>query len=698
MLLTLGLAEGAIAWRLRAGAAVAGLVVVATSALSSVLAVPVGHLVLVTAAAASPALLAVGLLAPRAAAATMVLFAPVTLLAAGLPPAVLAPSGWPQLVVELGNVTRLTVAADGRWAAGPGSLAMVMLIAGALWTAGATLGAPGPGREHIPPRARARGSLGFALLATPWLAALALRFSDHSAWQGAVVLVAGVLWFSTGWAALMLAVAVAIPSAVLARAAGPSSRWFGLGGPAVVDQPFRTLDDEPTYGPLTDRRTGATMLTITAPAPALWRVQTLDYLDGRWLVPGGDLPELPQPAATREDVRVHVVGLRENLVVAPGRIDRVTAGGRATPTEGEGMVLAPTPATGSTYRVEAATLHATAGQLSGDRTPLSAGARAYTRVAPATEPGKQLRQLSWLLGPLLALLPATRQPAVDPRVVALARGLARGARTEWEIVTRVEGYLVDSGRFRYTTRVAEPGPQPLADFLLRTHAGYCQQFAGGAALLLRLAGVPARVAVGFATGMLVGARRYAVRDVDAHEWIEVYFAGYGWVPFNPTPAADPAVIASGIDPLSPSQPPATAREELARGGLWVDAAVIALSAAAASAVACRSRRRSRASTDWLWRVTRHVGEEIGPSTTLGEVRELLAARIGPRTAAIVSEVERQRFAGDTPAMCACSRIDVARALLGDLGPVRSALLWVRGPRRLDAGQAPGQGETGHPIR
>jgi D-tyrosyl-tRNA(Tyr) deacylase len=68
----------------------------------------------------------------------------------------------------------------------------------------------------------------------------------------------------------------------------------------------------------------------------------------------------------------------------------------------------------------------------------------------------------------------------------------------------------------------------------RTKAGYCQHFAGAMALMLRLLGVPARVAVGFTSG----TRRdgaWVVTDHDAHAWVEVWFAGEGWVPFDPTP-------------------------------------------------------------------------------------------------------------------------------------------------------------------
>ncbi|MBV9415715.1 MAG: transglutaminase domain-containing protein, partial [Solirubrobacterales bacterium] len=65
--------------------------------------------------------------------------------------------------------------------------------------------------------------------------------------------------------------------------------------------------------------------------------------------------------------------------------------------------------------------------------------------------------------------------------------------------------------------------------------------AGSMALMLRMGGVPARVATGFTTGVYDDAtRQWVVSDVDAHSWVEVWFPHYGWVSFDPTPAAAPA--------------------------------------------------------------------------------------------------------------------------------------------------------------
>ena len=62
------------------------------------------------------------------------------------------------------------------------------------------------------------------------------------------------------------------------------------------------------------------------------------------------------------------------------------------------------------------------------------------------------------------------------------------------------------------------------------------------ALMLRMAGIPARVVSGFSPGVrdLEQRNEYKIRDLDAHSWVEVYFADIGWVTFDPTPPVAPA--------------------------------------------------------------------------------------------------------------------------------------------------------------
>jgi hypothetical protein len=76
----------------------------------------------------------------------------------------------------------------------------------------------------------------------------------------------------------------------------------------------------------------------------------------------------------------------------------------------------------------------------------------------------------------------------------------------------------------------------LVAFVTRTKRGYCQHYAGAMALMLRFLGIPARVAAGFTSGSYDSDKHeWTVTDHDAHTWVEVFFPGWGWMPFDPTP-------------------------------------------------------------------------------------------------------------------------------------------------------------------
>ena len=80
----------------------------------------------------------------------------------------------------------------------------------------------------------------------------------------------------------------------------------------------------------------------------------------------------------------------------------------------------------------------------------------------------------------------------------------------------------------------------VAHFLFTSQVGYCDNFSSAMTVLLRAAGIPARWAKGFAPGEVTDTSAdqqvYTIRNQDAHSWVEVYFAGYGWLPFEPTPS------------------------------------------------------------------------------------------------------------------------------------------------------------------
>ena len=119
-----------------------------------------------------------------------------------------------------------------------------------------------------------------------------------------------------------------------------------------------------------------------------------------------------------------------------------------------------------------------------------------------------------------------------------ARQVAGNAASPYLVAASLEAWLRSEGGFRYEEQPSQPiaAEPPLVDFVLRSREGYCQHFAGSMAVMLRLLGVPARVAVGFTSGEYdERTGEWLVTDHSAHAWVEVYFPRFGWLPFDPTP-------------------------------------------------------------------------------------------------------------------------------------------------------------------
>ncbi len=143
---------------------------------------------------------------------------------------------------------------------------------------------------------------------------------------------------------------------------------------------------------------------------------------------------------------------------------------------------------------------------------------------------------------------------------ALADGIfaTAGARTSYQKAIALEKWFT-SGIFTYDVHATEPDtPAGLLNFLTKSRRGYCQQFAFGMAALARVAGIPARVAVGYTAGTPQRSGSWKVTTADAHAWPELYFQGAGWLRFEPTPggatgqgtAVQPA-YAQDISPAAP---------------------------------------------------------------------------------------------------------------------------------------------------
>jgi Transglutaminase-like superfamily/TgpA N-terminal domain len=159
----------------------------------------------------------------------------------------------------------------------------------------------------------------------------------------------------------------------------------------------------------------------------------------------------------------------------------------------------------------------------------------------------------------------------------LAEKVAGRARTPYDAASRLESWFLTSGNFRYSNNPPVISP-PLVSFVAETRAGYCQYFAGAMTLMLRYLGIPARVAVGFAGGTFSASRHaWLFTDYDAHAWVEVWFKGYGWLPFDPTPpvpGSSRAPTLPGSIPVGSGGPPGAATlggAEDVRGGSGVAA-------------------------------------------------------------------------------------------------------------------------------
>jgi protein-glutamine gamma-glutamyltransferase len=337
------------------------------------------------------------------------------------------------------------------------------------------------------------------------------------------------------------------------------------------------------YGPLDWPREGTTLLNVRSDRPHYWKAETLDAFDGlRWFrSPQNDTAEvgtdLPIPFERQgptwelfeynprwdEEIDVTVRSLTSDLVVAAGTVYRVDGAANNISADGTARVQGEALKKGDTYTVSTYAPDPTRRQMRAS----SSGAYGYpgdfiehTRIYlpersdDATEgtgrAGDAARTAALgLRQPLyvpLAGEPASGQSDAD-RILrrsryrdmySLAREWTAGQDTGYDRVKAIETNLQEN--YIYSERVPTR-PVPLNGFLFEDRRGYCQQFSGAMALMLRMLGIPTRVAAGFSPGSYNrDSGEYRVRDLDAHSWVEVYFTGIGWVPFDPTPTAAPA--------------------------------------------------------------------------------------------------------------------------------------------------------------
>lgn len=135
------------------------------------------------------------------------------------------------------------------------------------------------------------------------------------------------------------------------------------------------------------------------------------------------------------------------------------------------------------------------------------------------------------------------------RLFRLAKDLYRQAGSDKEYVKAVFDYYRNNNFF-YTLQPPLLGDRPVQSFMLDTRKGYCEHYASSFTVMMRLAGIPARVVIGYQGGEWNEQGGYLiVRQSDAHAWSEVWLQEDGWVRIDPTSAVAPERIEYGLSAI-----------------------------------------------------------------------------------------------------------------------------------------------------
>lgn len=204
---------------------------------------------------------------------------------------------------------------------------------------------------------------------------------------------------------------------------------------------------------------------------------------------------------------------------------------------------------------------------------------------------------------------ALAQPLPSARVRALADELRRGRRDDQTVQAALVHFRTEP--FFYTIEPPLLGEDPTDEFLFETRRGFCEHYTAAFVVLMRAAGLPARVVIGYQGGEFnPGNRSFIVRQSDAHAWAEVWLADRGWVRVDPTAAIAPERIEYGAEAL---------RRLLARG--------LRPGAAAASALELDGFERLRRDARLAFDTVQSAWQRWVLSYDAGRQRELLA-RVG----------------------------------------------------------------------
>jgi transglutaminase-like putative cysteine protease len=384
-------------------------------------------------------------------------------------------------------------------------------------------------------------------------------------------------------------------------------------------------------------------------------------------------------------VKVTVAGLRGNQVIGAGTPQSVSSGAGDAELFGDGTVtaLGHSLHDGENYTVSTYIPQPTPAQMRSSGRNYEGYFGIYTRLLLPEKVGHGVVQNvrfdpglweSVDVGDPAASVIAQHSPYAP--MYRLTKRLAAKSGSAYDMVRNVERYL-NTSRFAYDEHPTVR-KWPLESFLFKDRIGYCQQFSGTMAMMLRMAGIPARVSTGFAPGTPQpdAPGVYRVRDFDAHSWVEVYFKDIGWVTFDPTPASSPAASqnddhSAGIGAGGPSARGLGQSQEhdpvsgvsgaaglatsngstLSWWMLPVGLAVLVLVGLAGWHVRRTAVRRAQLppderAIDDLCSALIRMGNPPRPGATLTALESTLQRRAGPEAAAYARRLREYRYRGN----------------------------------------------------
>jgi transglutaminase-like putative cysteine protease len=278
------------------------------------------------------------------------------------------------------------------------------------------------------------------------------------------------------------------------------------------------LDVQADVGDYLTAGRDAELMRVRSSEPLLWRGGTMDYFDGvRWLdttQPGtDDGEEIAAGIETRTVVqRVQVLNASTDIIFGGYKIVQTSEPYGVATQNSDGSWSMDRPfEEGDSYQVLSEVPQPTVAQL---------------RDAGTDYPPAVVQRF--------LQLPGDTPPIVHETAQKIQRKYDPGS--PYDQARAIEQYLTYDGGFTYNLDVSyRRADQAVEEFLGDGKEGFCTQFSTSMALLLRDMGVPSRVVYGATAGEDDGPEEYLVRGSNMHTWVEAYFPGVGWYPFNPTP-------------------------------------------------------------------------------------------------------------------------------------------------------------------